>query len=275
MELSDYLDRAVEAARSAGALQRERLWCDHDIRFKGETDLVTEVDRACEELIVGMVCETWPDHDFLAEENIYRPAGSRFRWIIDPLDGTTNYAHGFPWFCVSIALEIDGEVKVGVVYQPVLDELFTAVAGKGAFLNGRRIRVSDREPLIGCLLATGFPYDRSRGNENNFEHFLNFQLAARGIRRAGAAALDLAYVATGRLDGFWECKLKPWDVAAGQLLVTEAGGKVTNYAGEPFLVHDHRILASNGLIHGAMTEILARPLQFCMVGRPPGEECPE
>jgi myo-inositol-1(or 4)-monophosphatase len=269
MALSAYLDRAVEAARAAGALQRERLWCEHDIRFKGETDLVTEVDRACEDLIVGTLHQSWPGHDILAEENVYRPAGSRFRWIIDPLDGTTNYAHGFPWFCVSIALEIDGEVKVGVVYQPMLDELFTAVAGEGAFLNGRQIRVSRREPLIGCLLATGFPYDRSRENENNFEHFLDFQLEARGVRRAGAAALDLAYVAAGRLDGFWECKLKPWDVAAGELMVTEAGGMVTNYVGEPFAVTDHRILASNGLIHGAMVAVLARPPSHCVVSLPP------
>jgi myo-inositol-1(or 4)-monophosphatase len=256
MDVQRYLATAVRAARAAGSMQRERLWREHEIRFKGEIDLVTEVDRECEALIVATLREEWPGHDILAEENEYAPAGSGFRWVIDPLDGTTNYAHGFPWFCVSIALEIDGIVRLGVICHPMMDELFTAVRGEGAFLNGRRLRVSRRGPLKSCLLATGFPYDRTRENENNFENFLNFQMAARAVRRAGAAALDLAYVAAGRLDGFWECKLKPWDVAAGQLLVTEAGGRVTNHAGEPFSIYDHRILASNGLIHGEMVEVL-------------------
>jgi myo-inositol-1(or 4)-monophosphatase len=253
-----YLDSAKRAAQSAGKLQKERLWSAHEIRFKGESDLVTEVDRACEEMIVAAIRADFPDHDFLAEENVYAQGGSRFRWIIDPLDGTTNYAHGFPWFCVSIALEIDGEVRLGVICHPMMDELFTAVRGEGAFLNGRPIRVSRREPLKSCLLATGFPYDRTRDNENNFANFVNFQMAARAVRRAGAAALDLAYVAAGRLDGYWEVKLKPWDVAAGQLLITEAGGRVTNHAGEPYSVYDHRILASNGLIHGEMVAVLKR-----------------
>ncbi|WP_298431634.1 inositol monophosphatase family protein [Geobacter sp.] len=251
-----YLETAVRAARCAGELQSERLWCEHEIRFKGEIDLVTEVDRACEELIVGMIRDAFPDHDILAEENRYDTTGSRFRWVIDPLDGTTNYAHGFPWFGVSIALEIDGEVRLGVVCHPMMNELFTAVKGEGARLNGRPISVSRRHPLKGCLLATGFPYDRTRDNENNFDNFFNFQFAARAVRRAGAAALDLAYVAAGRLDGYWEIKLKPWDVAAGQLLVTEAGGRVTNHAGEPHSIHDHRILASNGLIHEEMLAVL-------------------
>ena len=255
--MKTYLKTAARAARGAGRLQKERLWSEHEIQFKGEIDLVTEVDRACEELIVAAIRENFPGHDILAEENVYAQAGSRFKWIIDPLDGTTNYAHGFPWFCVSIALEIDGEVRLGVIYQPMLDELFTAVKGEGAFLNGRPLRVSRREPLKNCLLATGFPYDRTRDNENNFANFVNFQMAARAVRRAGAAALDLANVAAGRLDGYWEVKLKPWDVAAGQLLVTEAGGRVTNHAGEPFSIYDHRVLASNGLVHNEMVALLA------------------
>ena len=254
--MHDFLDTAVHAARLAGALQRERLWQEHVIAFKGETNLVTEVDRACEELVVGAIRGRYPGHDILAEENEYAPLQSAHKWIIDPLDGTTNYAHGFPWFAVSIALEVDGEVQLGVIYQPMLDELFSVVRGKGAFLNGQPIHVSRRAPLKSCLLATGFPYDRTWDNENNFANFENFQMAARAVRRAGAASLDLAYVAAGRLDGFWECKLKPWDVAAGVLLVEEAGGRVTNYAGEPYSICNHRVLASNGLIHGEMGEVL-------------------
>ena len=256
--MHDYLDIAIRAAMAAGQMQKERLWSEHDIEFKGEINLVTEVDKACEELIDGMVRAAWPDHDILAEENDYAANGAACKWIIDPLDGTTNYAHGFPWFGVSIALEVDGVVRLGVIYHPMMDELFTAVKGEGAFINGRPIRVSVRQPLKNCLLATGFPYDRTWDNENNFENFMNFQMSARAVRRAGAAALDLAYVAAGRLDGYWECKLKPWDVAAGQLLVSEAGGDVTNHAGEPFSVYDHRVLASNGLIHAEMVEVLKK-----------------
>jgi len=254
--MKEFLDTAVQAARIAGALQRERLWQRHVIAFKGETNLVTEVDRACEELIVDAIRGKYPDHDILAEENDYPQLHSSHKWIIDPLDGTTNYAHGFPWFAVSIALEIDGEVQAGVIYQPVLDELFSAVRSEGAFLNGWPIRVSSRAPLKSCLLATGFPYDRTWDNENNFTNFENFQMASRAVRRAGAAALDLAYVAAGRLDGYWELKLKPWDVAAGKLLVEEAGGRVTNFAGGHYSIYEHHILASNSLIHGEMVTLL-------------------
>ena len=251
------LEHAVRAAKAAGDLQRGRLWSEHDIRFKGETDLVTEVDHACERLIVATLRDVYPDHDILAEEETRQLSSARCRWIIDPLDGTTNYAHGYPWFCVSIALEVDGDVCLGVIYQPVMDELFTAVRGAGAFLNGRPIRVSQRRPLKQCLLATGFPYDRTPDNENNFDQFHAFQFAARAVRRAGAAALDLASVAAGRLDGYWEMKLKPWDVAAGQLLVAEAGGRVTGYDGAPFSSYNHRVVASNGLIHDEMIAVLA------------------
>ena len=251
-----FLEAAVAAAKLAGSLQKERLWGDFSVEFKGETDLVTEIDRLSEEMIVSHLQRAFPDHRFLAEENAYQSGSSPFKWIIDPLDGTTNYAHGYPWFCVSIALEHDKEILLGVIYHCMMDELFTAVKGAGAFLNGTRMRVSNRAPLRRSLLATGFPYDRTRDNENNFQHFVDFQLAARAIRRAGAAALDLAYVAAGRLDGYWECKLKPWDVAAGSLLVSEAGGRVTNHAGLPYSVYDHRIIASNGPNHQEMLEII-------------------
>jgi myo-inositol-1(or 4)-monophosphatase len=254
--MAAFLAAATEAAKAAGALQKERLWAEHDIAFKGEKDLVTEVDRRCEELIVGRLRAAFPGHGFLAEENRYEEGEFSYRWIIDPLDGTTNYAHGFPWFCVSIALEHEGEVVLGVIYHCMLDELFSAVRGEGAFLNGKPIQVSDHQPLKRSLLATGFPYDRTRDNENNFQHFVEFQLAARAVRRAGAAALDLAYVAAGRLDGYWEMKLKPWDVAAGTLLVTEAGGRVSNQAGERYSIYDNRIVASNGVIHEEMLAVL-------------------
>ncbi len=256
--MQEFLDTAVQAARAAGTLQRERLWQEHVIAFKGETDLVTEVDRASEDMIVGLLRGRYPDHDILAEESDYGTTGSPYKWIIDPLDGTTNYAHGFPWFGVSIALEVDGVVQLGVIYHPMMDELFTVVKGEGAYLNGKPIRVSHRAPLKNCLLATGFPYDRTWDNENNFVNFEKFQMAARAVRRAGAAALDLAYIAAGRLDGYWEVKLKPWDVAVGALLVEEAGGKVTDHAGGSYSVYNHRILASNGLIHGEMVEVLAK-----------------
>jgi len=231
------LEKAQELARVAGQYQRSRLWTPLNIEYKGEVDLVTEVDRRSEELLVGGLQTAFPDHDFLAEENLYPDRGASHKWIIDPLDGTTNFAHGFPWFAVSMALEVAGEVVLGVIYHTMLGEMFTAVKGGGAWLNGSRIEVSSRTPLRGSLLATGFPYDR----------------------RAGAAALDLAYVAAGRLDGFWECKLKPWDVAAGQLLVAEAGGTVTGFEGEPYSPYNHRIVASNGLIHAEMLAILAGP----------------
>ena len=254
------LARATELARKAGDLQRSKIWQPFTIEHKGEIDLVTEVDRACEDLLVGGLRQSFPGHDFLAEENLYPATGSRYKWIIDPLDGTTNFAHGFPWFAVSIGLEVEGEIVLGVVYHTMMDELFTALKGEGAYLNGQRLRVSSRQPLRSSLLASGFPYDSATDRENNFAHFVNFQMNARGIRRAGAAALDLAYVAAGRFDGFWEAKLKPWDVAAGQLLVREAGGAVTGFDGEGYSVYSHRIVASNGLIHDEMVEMLGRPV---------------
>jgi myo-inositol-1(or 4)-monophosphatase len=256
--LPNYLEVAVEAARSAGAYQRYRFASPIDVDLKGDKNLVTEVDRESERLIVELLRERFPGHNILAEEGDYPPGDSELRWIIDPLDGTTNYAHGFPWFCVSIALERAGDVLAGVIYSPMTDELFTAVQGGGAYLNGRRLHVSGRSPLQNTLLGTGFPYDCATDPANNFTHFIAFQKAARGIRRAGAAALDLACVAAGRLDGFWELKLKPWDVAAGVLLVREAGGTVSDFDGSGHDIFGHRIVASNGLIHGEMTALLSR-----------------
>ena len=254
--MREFLETAIAAARVAGAMQKQRYGGAFTINYKGETDLVTEVDQICEELIVETIRTRHPEHDVLAEENEYASLRSGFTWVIDPLDGTTNFAHGIPWFCVSIALEIEDVVTVGVVYHPMMEQLFTVVKGEGAFLNGERLNVSVRTPLRQCLLATGFPYDRSIDPDTNFENFIKFQKSARAVRRFGAAALDLAYVATGRLDGFWESNLQPWDVAAGALLVSEAGGLVTGYAGEPYSIRNHRIVASNGLIHHTMLAIL-------------------
>jgi myo-inositol-1(or 4)-monophosphatase len=253
----DYLQEAVIAARIAGRYQKYRFASALNIEMKGDKDLVTEVDKESERLIVEHLLSRFPNHDIVAEESVYPQSGSPFRWIIDPVDGTTNYAHGYPWFCSSIGLELEGELIAGVIYNPVYDELFTATKGGGAYLNGVRLSVSTRAPLNNSLLGTGFPYDCATDPANNFANFIAFQKKARGIRRAGAAALDLAYVAAGRLDGFWELKLKAWDVAAGVLMVREAGGVVTTFDGSSFDIFSGRIVASNGLIHDEMVTMLA------------------
>jgi len=255
------LEVAIEAAHLAGSYQRHRFASPVKIDMKGDKNLVTEVDRESERLIVSHLLASYPTHNIVAEEGEYPQGDSPYRWIIDPLDGTTNYAHAFPWFCVSIGLEVAGEIVAGVIYNPIHDELFTATNGGGAFLNGRRIHVSPRSPLQNTLLGTGFPYDCASDPANNFTHFVCFQKAARGIRRAGAAALDLAYVAAGRLDGFWELKLKPWDVAAGVLMVREAGGRVSKFDGSPYDINTNRIVASNGLIHNEMIAVLTSTAQ--------------
>lgn len=253
------LDEAVEAAREAGRLLRDNVDAEREISYKSSFDLVTNFDRQAQSLIFERLSRAFPDHGFLGEEDLCRTGRSDDRWIIDPLDGTTNYAHGFPVFSVSIALESRGEVRIGVVYDPMRDELFHAVAGEGAFLNGRRIRVSAVDDLGHSLLATGFPYDVRDSASNNIDHFNNFVVLAQAIRRCGSAAIDLCYVACGRFDGFWELKLKPWDVAAGVLMIREAGGKVTDFSeGEHRLGHPET-LASNGRIHAAMRRVLDPP----------------
>ena len=253
-----YLELAVDAATSAGKVLRDGIDKIAWIKHKGEINLVTEMDIKSEELIKAKILGAFPQHQILAEESDVPKKDSRFRWIIDPLDGTTNYAHGFPAFCVSIALEIDGMVELGAVYDPLLDELFTGTRGGGAALNGKQIDVSRETELDKSLLATGFPYDLRTSEANNFDHWNAMILRAQAVRRAGSAALDLCYTAMGRFDGFWELKLHPWDVAAGALFVEEAGGKVTDLGGGPFSVYSKEIVASNGRIHSQMVEILVR-----------------
>ncbi|MEE9614839.1 MAG: inositol monophosphatase family protein [Thermodesulfobacteriota bacterium] len=255
----DIRDTAVSAAREAGGMLREKLGRAGTIEFKGAVDLVTEMDRRAEELIVSRIRKVFPDHGILTEESEERVSASGCRWVIDPLDGTTNYAHGFPVFCVSIAFEDPEGLLFGVVYDPMLDETFTAERGGGAYLNGERIRVSKTETLDRSLLATGFPYDVRTSERNNLDHFAEFAVRAQAIRRAGSAALDLAYVAAGRFDGFWEMKLRPWDVAAAGLMVSEAGGSIKDMDGGPFSSATADVLASNGLIEGEMNEVLGRP----------------
>jgi myo-inositol-1(or 4)-monophosphatase len=255
-ELRQARDVACTAARAAGSLLLEKLGSELNVRHKGIVDLVTDADRAAEQEIVTILRRAFPEHDILAEEQDYGLRESDCRWIVDPLDGTTNYAHGFPWFAVSIALEVDREIACGVVYQPWSDELFTAIRDQGAFLNDLPLKVSSIARLDQALLATGFPYDRKSSDINNYDHFVHFQQEAQACRRPGAASLDLACVAAGRFDGYWEMKLKPWDVAAGLLLVTEAGGAVTDFDGSRVDIYGPRILASNGRVHGEMIALL-------------------
>ncbi len=264
MTVDRYLKVAVEAARRAGRLLLRYSGGDVAVRRKGPINLVTQADLDSEREIVEVIRWHFPDHQFLAEEGRYPQPRSSFRWIIDPLDGTTNFAHGYPCFSVSIALEARGRVLLGVVYQPVLGELFTAVRGEGAYLRPgdsgkkRKIAVSRTRRLAESLLATGFPYDIHTNPENNLDHFANFAFSATAIRRAGSAALDLCYVGCGRFDGFWELRLSPWDLAAGSLIVMEAGGRVTDFAGNRASIYGSAIVASNGLIHKEMLEVLTK-----------------
>jgi myo-inositol-1(or 4)-monophosphatase len=248
---------AADIAREAGALLRGLAAADHVPQAKGsDIDLVTEADRKSEALLLSRIAAEFPDHGVLAEEGSSRPRRSPFRWVLDPLDGTTNYAHRFPHYAVSIALEENGVAVVGVVYDVCLGELFSAERGAGAFLNGQRLAVSKTPDLAHALLATGFPYDRKESAANNLDHFAHIELCAQGVRRAGSAALDLCYVAAGRFDGFWEMKLGRWDVAAGALCVSEAAGRLSDFAGAPWNGEGREVVATNGLLHDELVEAL-------------------
>jgi myo-inositol-1(or 4)-monophosphatase len=254
-----FLTTAIEAVIRAGDLQMAQFGGDFQIDKKGTIDLVTEVDVAVERMFRAMVAERFPDHQVLAEEMggaAAAPAGPC--WVFDPIDGTTNFAHGLPIFCSSLALEVDGVAEVAAVYDPTRKELFTAERGGGAFLNGRPLRVSSAATLVDAMLVTGFPYDIHSRVDEIVGLFAAFVGQVRAVRRLGSAALDLCYVAAGRLDGFWESDLKPWDIAGGALIVAEAGGRLTSMSGQPFASRGGEVLATNGPLHGPMLEVIAK-----------------
>ncbi len=252
-----YLHTAIRAAQAAAAIHQANAGGKLTIDTKtSHTDLVTHVDKESEARIREVILSSYPDHTVLGEEGGQPGGEARARWIVDPLDGTLNYAHGFPFYCVSIALEIDGTVEVGVVLDTVRNELFTAVRGEGAYLNGAPIAVTREANLQNAMLATGFAYDPEAVSEN-LEVFKRVMPHVRAIRRPGAAALDLCYVACGRLDAFWELNLNPWDVAAGMLVIQEAGGTVTGGGGEPYRLSEKVVVASNGHLHGKLVSLLA------------------
>jgi myo-inositol-1(or 4)-monophosphatase len=247
----DFVPAMTEIAREAGALLMSYFHQHVKIEYKGEADLVTIADRASEKLIRERIRSLWPAHDILGEEEGLIDTGSDYRWYVDPLDGTTNFAHGFPVFCVSLGLEHKGRRIAGVVYDPTRQEMFAAEQGGGAYLNREPIRVSPTAKLAEALVATGFPSHKRHKNPNIY-FYHQITLRTHGVRRAGSAALDLCYVAAGRLDGFWEFNLNPWDTAAGVLLVEEAGGRVTDFQGEAFQIASRETLASNGRLHEAL-----------------------
>src|SRR6266568_9159758 len=250
-----YLETAVEIAREAGALLANYFERRVAFELKGDFDLVTEADRASEKLVVERLRSHFPTHGIMAEEGGGHESPSGYRWFVDPLDGTTNFAHSFPMFNITLGLERAGELIAGVVYDPIRQELFTAERGSGAYLNNRRIRVSNTRRLADSLASTGFP-SRKRHHNVNIHFYYQLAMASHGVRRTGSAALDLAYVACGRLDAFWEFGLKPWDMAAGTLLVTEAGGAVSEMKGTAHSVTGSpHLLASNGALHGQVLDL--------------------
>lgn len=252
----EYLQAAKEIAQEAGAVLREEAQRPPDIAYKGDYDLVTQADKRSEALIVGRLQKLFPEHAVAAEEGSGKDTGSEFRWHVDPLDGTTNFAHGYPCFCVSMALAKGHELLLGVVYNPIFEEMFWASRGEGAYFNGKRIQSSKIAELRKSLLCTGFP-NHKRSSLPNIYYYWDFTLRSHGVRRDGSAALDLAYVAAGRFEGFWEFGLKPWDTAAGVVIVEEAGGKITDLEGKPYELGGQSLLATNGLIHTEMVAMAA------------------
>lgn len=254
--MSEFKKVAVRAALAAGGYIAGEVNRTKSVRYKGEINVVTGVDKKSEDIIIGAIKKRYPRHNFLAEEKSYKKEHSDFTWVIDPVDGTTNFLHGFPFFCVSIALAHKGDIVAAVVYDPVRKELFCAEKGKGASLNGRRVRVSKIRNVKKALLSTGFAYNLGSAKKKNIGNFIRCLKSAQAVRRAGSAALDLCYVAAGRFDAFWEFNLNPWDTAAGFLIVEEAGGRTTKVDGSRYTIYDKEILASNSKIHAQMMKIL-------------------
>jgi myo-inositol-1(or 4)-monophosphatase len=255
-----YLDTAIELARSAGDILKHYAGRDKQVELKGRANLVTVADKESEQDIIRGIRERYPGHAILAEESgallAAEPASAAVRWIIDPLDGTTNFAHGYPFYCVSIGVEENGAMVCGAVYDPVRDEMYGAARGRGAFCNGVRLEVSATTRLPDALLITGFPYNFRDRLETVMQQFRAFLVESRAVRRGGSAALDLCYLAAGRLDGFWELDLQPWDTAAGQVIAEEAGARITDFGGAPFSPFKKEILASNGRLHEEMLKIV-------------------
>jgi len=252
--MNSFLEVAIETAQEAGAILVAEFSRPVNISYKGEVDLVTQADKRSEEAIVTRLRNHFPKHSIVAEEGGGQETDSPFRWHVDPLDGTTNFAHGYPCFAVSLGLEEAGEPIVGVIYQPLTGELFTAAKGEGAYLNQKKISVSRIETLATSLLCTGFPSNK-RAQNPNIQYYSDFTLRSHGVRRDGSAAMDLASVACGRFEAFWEFGLRTWDAAAGIVLVREAGGTVTHFDGQPYRLGDREIMATNGLIHQEMKEV--------------------
>jgi myo-inositol-1(or 4)-monophosphatase len=251
------LDTAIAAGKEAGALLRTYASSGFRIEYKNPINLVTDADRAAEQCVIDHIRARFPTHRFLAEERgRIEEVPSPYLWVIDPLDGTTNFAHGYPTYCVSIGLEYEGRCILGVIVDPSRDELFTAIEHRGARLNGHPIHVSKTATLDSSLLVTGFAYDIRDTPRNNLDHFARFALKTQGLRRTGSAALDLCYVAAGRFDGFWEVQLNPWDMAAGSVIVKEAGGRLTDFSGKDLSIYGQELVASNGPIHEAMLQVL-------------------
>ena len=253
--MEGFCNFAIEISLRAGEEILKLFPKVHTITYKGDINLLTEADLKSEAIIKTAISEQYPNHSILSEESGLEKKGD-IKWIIDPLDGTTNFAHGLPCFCTSIAMEAEGKVVLGVVYNPVLKECFSVIKGKGAFLNQKPVRVSQTSEMIQALLATGFPYDIQQKPEPVMTRFKNMIMHAGGVRRGGSAALDLCYVACGRFDGFWEERLNPWDTAAGMLIIQEAGGKVSDFSGGVYSVYGKEILATNGFLHDDMSAML-------------------
>jgi myo-inositol-1(or 4)-monophosphatase len=251
----EYLDFAIELARGAGGVLKHYMHREKHVELKGRANLVTVADKESEALVIRRIRARHPDHAILAEES-GATSGSESKWIIDPLDGTTNFAHQYPFFCVSIAFEQAGQIVCGAVYDPWRDEMFSASRGEGAFVNGRPMHVSDVDKLGSALIMTGFPYGVRDKMDIAMSHFRAFMFESQGVRRGGSAALDLCYLALGRVDGFWEMDLHPWDTAAGLVILEEAGGRVTDFSGGSFSIYGKQIVASNTKIHDEMVAVL-------------------